>query len=178
MVSQCIEPSGCYPSGSWWRIIFVTNLGDCNCQVSSDWWMCMNSLPFPSIRKECSFRVLGRIRRKNAERAHTSFLDANGSSFFFIEFTSFWSFKVRDQFVTGPELCFVIMNLIHRTLCSSGFYHVRCVHWTCTWWNCNFYSISVKNLHNMNFQNWSNDCAFGNSFQGKIENSSILSTEE
>ena len=30
------------------------------------------------------------------------------------------------------------------------------------WRNRIFYPISIKNFHNLNFQNWSNDCAFGN----------------
>ena len=32
-----------------------------------------------------------------------------------------------EQFVTGPELFFVIMNFIHKTLCFSWYNNVRCV---------------------------------------------------
>ena len=89
-------------------------------------------------------------------RASTSFHDDRSSSFF-EEFTP------SEQFVTGLEPFFVIMNFIQR--CFSGYHNVRCVHWICDWWNRNFYYISVKNFHKMNFENWSNDCAFGNSCQ-------------
>ena len=75
--------------------------------------------------------------------ARTSFLDAGGSSFF-IEFTSFWSSKVCEQFVTAPELFFVVMHLIHTTLCFSGYNHVRCVHWISYWWSRNFYPMHVR----------------------------------
>ena len=101
-----------------------------------------------SSSDECAslaFNFLSCSLRRFAERASTSFLDARGSSFFFIKFTSSWSLKVFEQFV--------------------GYNNVRCVLSVCDWWNRNYCSMSVTNFHSMNFQNWSNSGAFLNSCQ-------------
>ena len=57
------------------------------------------------------------------------------------------------------------MNFIHKTLFFSGYNNVSCVFWVCNWLNCNFYAISVKNFTTWTSRNWSNDGAFGNSWQ-------------
>ena len=99
----------------------------------------MNSCPFSFSRRNGSICAEGHLK------ARTSFLDAFGSPFFSIRFTSL---KDCEQFVPGPELFFVIMNFIHKTLCFSGCQNVRCVPGFADRWNRNFYSISVKNFHN------------------------------
>ena len=153
---------------------FCDHLGYSSCYVSSIWWMRMNDLPFPLICRNGSLSMQGCFCRRNAGKARISFLDAlrrtsflvaRASFSFFMCFIFYWSKKVFEQFVTGPELFFVNMNFIHKMLCFSGCNNVRCGRWICNWWYRNFYSRLVKNFYNMNFQNWSNNCAFGNSCQ-------------
>ena len=130
---------------------FCNHLGYCSCWVSSIWWVRVNDLAFSL--------------RRIAERVSTSFLVDRASFSFFIWVTFYWSLKFCERLVTGPELFFVIMNIIHITLCLYGYHCVSHVSRFANWWNRNFNSISVKNFHNMNFRNRSNDCAFRNSYQ-------------
>ena len=76
------------------------------------------------------------------------------------------SSKVCEQFTAGPELLFVIMNFIHKTplllwiqqrkLCILGLQSSE-LQLLC--------DICKKKSYNVNFRNWSNDGAFGNSWQ-------------
>ena len=53
------------------------------------------------------------------------------------------------------------MIFIHKTLCFTDSQHVRYVRKSHNGRNRNFYRILTKSFQNLNFQNWSNDCAFG-----------------
>ena len=157
----------------FWRKHLRDHLGHL-CRQTAPWWRVgRNSNPFSfTCRNDSLYEQ--RINDRIAERVgtsllvafrSTSFLDGFGSSFFPIRFLSFWLLKGCEQFVTGPELFFVVVNFIHNTRCFSGYHNVRCVRRISYWRNLNFIPISVKNFHNVNFQNWSNDGAFRNSCQ-------------
>ena len=99
---------------------------------------------------------------------------------FFLISEGLWAIR----YWTWALLCDPEFHSQKKKLCfSAGYHNVRCVHRIINWLNRNFYSISVKNFHNLNFPNWSNDCSFGNSchdlgFGEKIEKLSIPGIEE
>ena len=121
------------------------------CRQTAPWWRVSinrNQFSFTSwndsfLEQRITCRIAGRApTRFLVAIESTSFLAASGSSF------------SCEQFVTGPELFF-------------GYHNVRCVRKFNKWRNRNFYPSSIKNFHNLKFQNWSNDCAFGNSCHQK-----------
>ena len=129
------------------------------CRQSFSWWRVgRNSDPFPfTCRNDIFFLNKESIMRLLRGFAQVS--DALGCSFFSKRFLSFRLQRGCEQFVTGPELFFAVMNCIHKTFFFSGYHNVRCVCRFGKWWNRNFYPILFKNFHDSNFKNSSNRCS-------------------
>ena len=74
--------------------------------------------------------------------------------------SAFWSSESNSALDLSSALG--LWTSYPRTDSFLRYLYIGCSCWIIWWWNCNFKSTFVKNFHDLNFNDWSNNCSSRN----------------